>query len=262
MILKVENLHFSYRDMPTINGVNLTLPEGGMLAVIGPNGAGKSTLLRLVSGILNPKSGNILIKDRPLCEYNQIRLARTITMVPQDSRVDFPYTCREFVMMGRYPYLGLMGWETDGDRRIVEESLASVGADHLSDRRLEELSGGERQRVILARALAQKTPLILLDEPISHLDIGYQVESMELLKKINRDQGIAMIIILHDLNLAARYCPDLLLLYKGEVLAQGKPGQVLVPELMKTAFNVNAKLEKIPGWDSPVLLVESTGRKT
>ncbi|MCD6310827.1 MAG: heme ABC transporter ATP-binding protein [Candidatus Eremiobacteraeota bacterium] len=262
MILKASSIHFSYQDYPIIKDVDIELSDGELLGIIGPNGAGKSTLLRLLSGILKPQSGKISINGRPLEEYSPRRLARILTMLPQDNPVDFPYTCREFVMMGRYPYLGLMGWETPRDYQIVDECLESVGVIHLANRRIGELSGGERQRVALGRALAQKTRIILLDEPISHLDVGYQIEILELLKNINQKQKIAMMIVLHDLNLAARYCPGLLLLKDGTILAKGKPQHVLTTDLMKSAFNVQSELKVIPGWDFPFLLVQSSGRKT
>ena len=242
MIIHAENLHFSYRDRKAIKGVSLLLPEGGLLGVIGPNGAGKSTLLRLISGILKPDSGKILIGQRAISDYTPKQLARMLTMVPQDSQVDFPYKCNEFVMMGRYPYIGMFGFEGTKDIKIVKQCLEITDLKDMGERLYADLSGGEKKRVIIARALAQEPESLLLDEPTSALDIRYEIEVYNLLRRLNQNKKITIVIVTHNINFASLYCSRLVLMRDGSIFGIGNAVDIIKPEIIKDVYGIDVKI--------------------
>jgi len=225
-----------------------------MVGVIGPNGAGKSTLVKLLSRVLTPESGRISLGDRSLMDWRAMELARVLTVVPQNPELPAAFTSWEMVLMGRTPFLGWLGKESEKDRAIVQRAMIDTGTWPLAKRGIHQLSGGERQRVIIARALAQEPHVLLLDEPTAHLDINHQIETMNLITQLVEERQLAGLVIFHDLNLASHFCDELVLLQNGTVLAHGAPEQVLTKTAIRQAYNVDVTIMRHPGHDLPVVL--------
>lgn len=224
--LDVRGLRFRYGVEPVVYDVSLTLEAGEVLGVIGPNGSGKSTLLRLLTGVLRPEVGEVRLFGRPLSSYSRAEIGRLAAVVPQETLIEFPFSVMEVVLMGRAPHLGGFAFEGDRDVAVAHDAMRRTGVDHLASRRIHELSGGERQRVIVARALAQEAPVLLLDEPGAFLDIRHEVEIYDLLRDVAAD-GRSVISVLHDLNLAALYCDRVALLQAGRLAHLGTPAEVI-----------------------------------
>ncbi len=222
----MEHVSFRYGMQRVVSDVSLELRPGEMLGVIGPNGSGKSTLLRLLSGVLKPESGVVLLNGCPLSEFSRNQIGRTVAMVPQDTLIEFPFSVMEIVLMGRSPHLAGFAFESSRDVEIARTAMARTGVLDFATRAIQELSGGERQRVILARALAQETEILLLDEPGAFLDIRHAVEIHDLLCDL-RDEGRSIVTVLHDLNLAALYCDRVALLQQGRLYRIGAPAEVI-----------------------------------
>jgi len=216
--------------------LSLCLEEGEVFGVIGPNASGKTTLIRLLSRVLLPDRGEILISGRPLGALARAAVARDIAVVPQDVPQGFPYTVEELVLMGRYPHSPRRLFESAEDRDHARRALAATGTLDLRGARLDRLSGGERQRVMLARALAQRPRLLVLDEPTAHLDLRHQVECVGLLRRLNRESGLSIVLVSHDLNMAAEICDRLLLLDRGAAVALGAPHAVLTPATLEGVY--------------------------
>lgn len=216
--------------------VSLTVSPGETLGVIGPNGSGKSTLIRAVSRAVPLATGCVSIDGRELCRLSRSQVARSIAVVPQNPVLPEAFTALEIVMMGRTPHLGFLRSERPRDLAVVERAMEVTDTSRLAERRIGELSGGERQRVVLARALAQEPQVLLLDEPTAHLDINYQVSLLDLVNRLKHEQSLGVLLVLHDLNLAAQYCQRLLLLYRGEVYAQGTPGEVITEANVRAVY--------------------------
>jgi iron complex transport system ATP-binding protein len=234
--LEASQVTFSFNGTPVLDGVDLCLLPGRLLGVIGPNGAGKSTLVRVLSHLLDPVGGSVQLNGQNVARWRPADLARVLAVVPQDRELPSAFTIWETVLMGRTPYLGWMGKESQLDRDVVRRAMEETGVFHLAHRLVGQLSGGERQRVVVARALAQQPRVLLLDEPTSHLDISHQVETLSLIVRLVREQALAALAIFHDLNLAAQYCDELVLLNLGRIVAQGMPDQVLTPELLQQVY--------------------------
>lgn len=254
LVLEARNLSFSFGEMPVLVNVNLRLDPGGLVGVIGPNGAGKSTLLRLLSRALLPNRGEIVLNRRALSAWNPLELARVLAVVPQNPELPPAFTSWEIVLMGRTPFLGWMGKESERDRTIARQAMMATGISHLANRRINQLSGGEQQRVVIARALAQEPRVLLLDEPTTHLDINHRVEILRLITDVVKDRRLASLAVFHDLNLASRYCDELVLLRGGTVLARGAPEQVLTPSTIQRAYDVDVTIMRHPGNNLPVVL--------
>jgi len=211
--VRLHEVTFAYRpELPVLEGVSLAVETGVFLAVIGPNGAGKSTLIRLLAGLLRPQSGTISIDGTDIHSYSRRELAAKVALVQQEFVPAFGFSVGETVLMARIPYFNQLGFEGQEDRRIVADALQMTDTAAFAARPLADLSGGERQRVFIARALAQDTPILLLDEPTSFLDLKHQVAIYDLLKSVQRERGRTIIAITHDINLAAQYCDQALLL--------------------------------------------------
>lgn len=253
--VQLQDVTFAYRAAhPVLLRVSLSVESGTFLAVAGPNGAGKSTLLNLLAGLIQPQSGTISIEATNIRSYSQRDLARKIGLVRQEFVPAFGFSVAETVMMARTPYYGQWGFESQADRDIVTEALEATDTTQFASRPLVDLSGGERQRVFIARALAQDTPILLLDEPTSFLDLRHQVAIYDLLKSIQRDKGRTIIAITHDVNLAAQYCDRALMLgpYAGHAASGdaggtsrpadqyriGPPSEVFTPAGIEEAFGV------------------------
>lgn len=236
-ILCCEGVSFAYGTIEALNDVSLVVNTGEVFGLLGPNGSGKSTLVRLISGVARPRTGQVFFAERALSTYEREALARQIAVVPQEPRLELPFSVLEVVLMGRSPYLKRFGFEQAHDLAVAQQAMELTGVSALAHREIHELSGGERQRVILARALAQEPHLLLLDEPTAFLDIKHQVEVYDLLKRLSRQQGLTVVAILHDLNLAALYCDRLALLKAGNVLSSGTPEQVLTYSNIKAVYD-------------------------
>jgi iron complex transport system ATP-binding protein len=251
--LDVQDLAFAYRHQPVFDHVSFALHPGEVVGLVGPNGSGKSTLLRLLLGILPAQHGHILLDGTPICSLSRKAIARYAAFVPQDTAIDVAFTTRDIVAMGRNPYLGRFQPETPDDRAAIEWALAATATQHLTARFVQELSGGERQRVMLARALAQQAPLLLLDEPTANLDVAHQLEMLSQIQSVVHDNRGAL-IALHDFNLAARFCDRILMLADGHLVAQGKPEAVITEDHLATYFHIRAKVRWEPDIGGLVVL--------
>jgi iron complex transport system ATP-binding protein len=240
-LLQAAEVRFAYGPgQAGLHGVSLDVGRGGLVGVLGPNGSGKTTLLRLLGGLLAPASGRITVEGRDVAHMTRRNLARRIAIVPQETRLSFEYSVLEVVLMGRFPHLGPFELESPDDVTIARDALAATGTLTLADRPYQTLSGGEKQRVIIAGALAQATDLMLLDEPTAALDPGYQIEIAALLRRLNADRGMTIVVATHDLNFAAGLCRDLLLLREGRVIAAGPTAEVLTRESVRALYDVEA----------------------
>ena len=251
--LDARGLTFSFNGTPVLDQVDLNLEPGRMLGVIGPNGAGKSTLVRLLSRLLVPAGGEVRLNGRALAQWPRSAMARVLAVVPQDPELPPAFTTWEMVLMGRTPYLGWFGQESERDRAVARQAMEDTGTWHLSGRFVSQLSGGEQQRVVIARALAQEPQVLLLDEPTAHLDINHQVEMLNLISHLVRLRQLAALAIFHDLNLASQFCDQLLLLDKGRVAARGAPAQVLTPTVIQGAYGARVEVMAHPQNGLPVV---------
>jgi iron complex transport system ATP-binding protein len=236
--LALQNVGFAYGDVSAVNGLSLTLAPGAFVGVIGPNGSGKSTVVKLLSGYLRPRSGTVTLGSRPLAALTARERARQIAVVTQELPGGLDFTALEVVLMGRSPHLGALGVEDANDLAIAREAMRRTGTDLLADRPLGMLSGGERQRVLFARALAQQTSILLLDEPTAHLDVNYQMEMLRLLQGLHAEASTSVLTVLHDLNLAALYCDYLFLLKAGRLVVEGPPSEVLTAARIAEVYGV------------------------
>lgn len=235
-------LGFAYGERRVLDAVSLTVAPGEIVGLLGPNGAGKSTLVRVVSGVLGGYTGRVLLGGSELAALSRREVARRVAVVPQEPRFDFPFTVLEIVLMGRHPHLSGLAFEAAEDLALARAALARAGAAELADRPIERLSAGERQRVVFARALAQAAPLLLLDEPVSFLDLRYQVELFDRVRELAAE-GRAVLAVLHDLNLAAEYCDRVVLLKQGRVIAQGPTAEALSYLHLKAAYETEVYVD-------------------
>lgn len=255
-LLHLEGVGYSYgeRRPPVLGDLTLLVESGEWLSILGANGAGKSTLLRLMAGLLSPQRGRVLLEGEDLAQLTPRQRAQRLAFVPQDVRLSLPFTCQEIVAMGRYAHSKFWGGQSEGDRLAIERAMQDTSTLHLAQRPISQLSGGEAQRVRIAQALAQETKLLLLDEPTSHLDICFQLELMELLRRLQRERGMTIIIILHDLNLAAHYSQRLAFLTGSRLAAVGTPAQTLTPAFLREIFKVDLRVEEGEGGEKRVSL--------
>ena len=244
MQLVIENISFSYGARPVIRDVSFSVQGGEILGIIGPNGSGKSTLLKLISRVLVPAQGRVLIDGEDTSRWSPRSLARTLAVVPQETRILFDFTAEEIVEMGRSPYLGRFQVMTPRERSIVKTAMESTNTLEFAQRSVMELSGGERQRVIIARALAQEPQVLLLDEPTAALDINHEVEIFELVRNSTIKEQLVTIAVMHDLNLAAQYCDNLLLLSEGTVTAYGPAEAVLAADNIASVYGLDVIIYK------------------
>jgi iron complex transport system ATP-binding protein len=246
VLLEVKGVTFGYEREPLLYDVHVQVRKGEMVGLLGPNGSGKTTLLRLVSGVLRPQQGTIILGGRDLPDWGRRGVARNIAVVPQELHVSFAFTVEQMVNLGRTPFVNLLGSRSSLDANIVLDAMNAAEIGPLAGRIFNELSGGERQRVMVAMALAQQPKLLLLDEPTAHLDIKYQIDVLELVQRLNRERGVTVIAAMHDLNLAARYFPRLLLFQRG-VVADAGPAEVLEPHLLKRVYGIDVQVGILRG---------------
>jgi len=237
-IIEFKQVSFEYDSRPIICQLSFRVEPNSFWTIIGPNGSGKSTLLNLLFGLLRPQHGAITLEGKPVLEYGPRTRAQLLAMVRQEFVPAFEYTVMEIVMMGRYSGRKGRFFENKTDRQVVEKVLVATDTMAFADRPLGHLSGGERQRVFIARALAQETPILLLDEPTSHLDLKHQVKIFDLLKEMQCRQGKTVLMVTHDINLAVQYCDRVLLLGSDATFFEGLPEQVLDSGRIESGFGV------------------------
>jgi iron complex transport system ATP-binding protein len=235
-LLKIENLFGGYHKETVIKGISLEIQKGDFIGIIGPNGSGKTTLLRLVSRVLAPQKGKIYLEGRDIGAMGLKEFCQEVAFVAQDTAINFSFSVLEIALMGRIPHLKRLQLETKHDMDIVEKSLSMTDASQLKEKKIDELSSGERQRVVIAKALAQEPVLLYLDEPTSHLDIGHQIQILDLLKKFNRNNNLTIVMVLHDLNLASEYCNRIVLLDEGKIFKEGPPREVLTYQNIEAVY--------------------------
>ncbi len=244
VVIEATRISCKYDSSETLRDLTFRIESGNFIGVLGPNGAGKTTLIRALSRALKPTRGSILLDSTDVYSMSQRDIARSIAVVPQDIAITFSFRALDVVLMGRNPHLSFFQMEAHRDLAIAEEAMRLTNCWHLAQRRLDELSGGERRKVLIARALAQEPRILLLDEPTLHLDICNQIETMELLKFLAKERQIAIMAVLHDLTLAARYCDSLVVLKEGRIFAAGTVNDVLTEENIRSIFRVNADLRR------------------
>ena len=226
--INIQNLHFGYDNRVIFNYLSVSFPQGGFCSILGPNGSGKTTLLKCVAGLLKPDSGTIQLNGKPMSEYKMTEMARTLAYVPQYQDIVFDISVFDYVMLGRNPY------QTPWEMQRPEDKVWKY-----RDNLLQALSGGERQRVMIARAMAQQTGIMLLDEPLSNIDVTHKFEIMDILQQLNEEQGVSILIILHDLPIAKSYSKQILLLKEGNVLQYGDRNAVLTEGNIRNCFDLS-----------------------
>lgn len=244
--LAFESVRFGYGSQPVVQDVTFNIAAGEMVGLLGPNGAGKSTLLRLGSGAIQPQAGAIRLAGEDIHRLSHRALARGLAVAPQEFTVQFAYTVRQIVELGRMPYHDALGLSRRQDSEAIEAAMVAAGVAHLAERVFNDLSGGERQRVLIALTLAQGAPLLLLDEPTAHLDIRYQIEVLELLQRLNAERKLTVLAAMHDLNLASRFFPRLLL-FHGVIEADGPPAQVLDAMMLSRVYETPVRVGILRG---------------
>jgi iron complex transport system ATP-binding protein len=249
-MLELSNIEFSYSS-PILRNVSVGVGAGELLAVLGPNGSGKSTLLKLLVGILEPDAGVIEVSGRRLDELSRREAARLIGYVPQESSTRFPLTTLEFVLQGRFAHGRMIGFESEDDAREAARAMELTETLEFVSRKMSELSGGERQRVMLARAIAARPLLLVLDEPVANLDVSHQVKVLELVKRLTVERGLAAVVVTHELNLAAEFASRVLLLKSGAPIAFGTPDEVMTPEKLEKVFETDLLVDRNPVTGAP-----------
>ncbi len=260
-ILRIKDLSCGYEAKEVIKKVSFSIKEGDFLGIIGPNGAGKTTLFRTITGTLKPWEGKILYRDKNISEISPRNFAREVAVIPQILEVPFAFSVEEFVSMGRFPHLGRFESLRPKDHKILKEALNFTDIFSFRERKISELSGGERQRVILAQGFAQEPRLLLLDEPTSHLDIAHQVQVLDLIKRLNKEKNLTVIVVLHDLNLASSYCDRLILLKEGEISKEGSPQDVLTYQNIEEVYKTVVIVKENPISFKPYCLLVSEEEK-
>lgn len=245
-IVRVKEIGFRYTDEWVLENISFEIKNGEFLGIIGPNGSGKTTLLKIINRILVPQEGSIWIGDINIDEIKRNALARTIAVVPQDSPMTFPFSVEEIVLMGRAPHLGKLRFEGKKDYEIARGAMEMTDTLSFADRSINELSGGEKQRILIARALAQQPQIILLDESTAFLDIKHQIDFFDLTKTLNKKQGLTVISVTHDINLASLYCDRIILLNAGNIHCMGTPDEVITESNIKAVYETDVLVDRNP----------------
>ncbi|MFE3601923.1 ABC transporter ATP-binding protein [Streptomyces sp. NPDC059142] len=252
--LVARELTLAYEDRTVVHGLDLAVPDGRVTVIVGPNACGKSTTLRALGRLLRPKGGSVLLDGTELARIPTRRIAQSIGLLPQSPVAPEAITVADLVARGRQPHQHWWQQWSDEDERAVTDAMARTDVTALADRPVDELSGGQRQRVWIAMALAQETELLLLDEPTTFLDIAHQVEVLDLVRRLNHEQGRTVVIVLHDLNQAARYADHLVAMKAGRIVAEGAPGEIVTAELVREVFGLESVVVPDPVTGSPLVV--------
>ena len=252
--LKAVDIQFSYSQRAILQGVSLEAGLGEIVGLVGPNGSGKTTFLRIVTGTLTPRRGKVYIQGNEIAALRPRDRARLVAMVQQGPAIPPGFTAMEVVLMGRNPHLSLLQWEGEKDIEICQRVMELTETWEFANRLVSTLSGGELQRVFIARALAQETPLLILDEPTAHLDISFQTNVLDMIERIRRENDVTVLLAMHDLTLAAQYCNRIAALHQGSIFASGEPSQVLTTDLVSTVFGAEVSIVEHPVHKTPVVL--------
>ena len=260
-MIEVDGLTIAAGGRRILDNIGFRLEAGGLYGIIGPNGAGKSSLLAAISGVRRIDAGSVRLFGRPVSSWPRRTLARRLAVLQQEPLPRTAFTVREVVSMGRYPYQNWFGGRDEEGEALVDRVLETLGLSAYAGRRMDALSGGERQRVALAKVMAQDPELLLLDEPTTYLDIGYQIQLLDLVRTWQRSGGRTVVAVLHDLNLAAQYCDRLLVMHEGRLAGDGPPSAVLTPEMIRRVFGVEPVLLPHPESGVPQLLLQPGRRE-
>jgi len=260
-MIEVDGLTIAAGGRRILDNIGFRLEAGGLYGIIGPNGAGKSSLLAAISGVRRIDAGSVRLFGRPVSSWPRRTLARRLAVLQQEPLPRTAFTVREVVSMGRYPYQNWFGGRDEEGEALVDRVLETLGLSAYAGRRMDALSGGERQRVALAKVMAQDPELLLLDEPTTYLDIGYQIQLLDLVRTWQRSGGRTVVAVLHDLNLAAQYCDRLLVMHEGRLAGDGPPSAVLTPEMIRRVFGVEPVLLPHPESGVPQLLLQPGSRE-
>ncbi|NFD30018.1 ABC transporter ATP-binding protein [Clostridium botulinum] len=252
--IETKNLDIAYEDTLIVKELNMHIPKGKITSIIGANGCGKSTILKAVGRILKPKKGVVHLSGQDISKLSTKEIAKKMAILPQNPTAPSGLTVSELVAYGRFPHQKGFGNLTEEDKKIVKWALAATKLSEFERREVDTLSGGQRQRVWIAMALAQQTDLILLDEPTTYLDLAHQLEVLKLLYELNRNQKCTIVMVLHDLNLAARFSDYIIAIKKGAIIKYGTPEEVMTPEVLRKTFNINADIVIEPKSNRPVCI--------
>lgn len=253
-VFRADQLVSGYENKTIIKGIDIEIPKNKISVIIGANGCGKSTLLKTMAKLLKPTAGEVTLDGKAINKYPPKQLARVLGLLPQSPVVPEGITVADLVGRGRFPHQSLFSGWTTKDYEAVEEAMAFMNITEFANLDIDELSGGQRQRVWIAMALAQQTDILLLDEPTTFLDITYQIEILDLLTSLNRKNGTTIVMVLHDINLSARYADHLFAVKDGELVAEGDPTEVLTGELVKSVFDLNCIVIPDPISDTPLVI--------
>lgn len=257
MNLAAKNISFSYsrngKDF-AIKDISLEIPQGTFLSFIGPNGSGKTTLLKLLARALKPKSGSIFLGDQELSTYSHRQLAQRMAVISSEQYFEFPFSVRDVVAMGRYPHLGRLERVSKEGQRAIDEAMEKTDVINLKNRTICHLSSGERQRVLIARALAQKPSILMLDEPNAHLDLNHLIEIFKLLKELNQVEHLSILVVLHDLSAAAAFCQRVVLIHQGKIKKDGNPKEVITEKNIQDTYGAAISVISSPLGDYPQII--------
>ncbi|OAA92789.1 heme ABC transporter ATP-binding protein [Clostridium coskatii] len=250
--IEVKNLNYSFDEVDILHDINIDFKKNKFYSIIGPNGSGKTTLLKNIAKTLKPYKSTVFIKDKDILDLKSKALARKLAVVPQNSNLDMDFSVQDIVLMGRAPYFSKLQSESESDYNIAKQAMEVTNTWRFRDKFINQLSGGEKQRVLIARALTQDTDIILLDEPISNLDIYHQIEILDNVKSLSKK--ITVIMVLHDLNFAAQYSDHVILVNSGRVVMQGTPREVLTEKNIKKVYKINVCIIKNPVTGKPYII--------
>lgn len=252
-VLSTADLSMAY-EKPIFENLNVSIEPGSMTAIVGANGSGKSTLLKALARLQKPSAGAVLIGDKNIATVSPREFAKQVGLLSQHPIAPEGITVRELVMRGRYPHQKLVGRTPKSEIEIVDEVIARAGLADLAGRKLSDLSGGQRQRAWIAMALAQESDILLLDEPTTFLDLSHQLEVLDLLSSLNQERGMTVVMVIHDLNMAARFCDRFIMVADGKIMAQGSPEEVLNPKNLAAAFKILARVIQDPVSKRPMIV--------
>jgi iron complex transport system ATP-binding protein len=252
--LRAEHLFAGYDGKEVLQDVSVTIPKGKISVIIGANACGKSTLLKTLSRLISPMKGKVYIGDQEVAKMKPKSVAKMLGLLPQSPVLPEGIKVADLVLRGRYPHGGFFRSHCSRDYQVVEEALQLMGVSELSDRNVEELSGGQRQRVWIAMALAQETDILLLDEPTTFLDVSFQIEILDRLMELNKKKGTTIVMVLHDLNLSARYADHIFAMKSGKLIAEGTPEDVITCSLVEEVYNLTCRIMKDPVSGSPMMI--------